>query len=816
MLTLTINEGLFIGVLLNIVGFLAILNYIYIQFDDRKRLSLIAMHFLFFAIGLIFIYYRENLPAFISIIFSNGLMLTGLMAFISGIRLTLKKPIPYLNFGILLILYLGLMVFFTYSSRNLIARVFIGELFTTSLLVYLLLIILNEQKYNLTLPTFRTVIFVTILTHFARVINLFVSRVPNYFLDFDADSIFIITLSILGFLLVVGVEELIHTLIQKDKEKLLKDVRDSQILLEASLNSPKDMLVLSLDHEYKYLYYNDNHKNTMHDIYGVNIKEGDCILDLLVVEEDRKKAKEYYDIALNGKTHSTIDKYGENQDIYFEAYYNPIYDENNKIIGVSVFGINVTEQRNKNKEIAESEQKFRLIYSTMSQGLVLHDAIYNDKNEVVDFRIIEGNESYFKFINRKREDVIGLRLKENFPKLESYWLNTYKKVLKDQVPKYYENYSVTLDKHIALYCYPVKENQIASLMTDITDRVKRDKEIEYLSYNDQLTGLYNRRFYEEKLIELDTIEHLPLSLVMGDVNGLKLVNDSFGHQVGDELLKKVSTIFKEACRTSDYICRIGGDEFMILLPQTNYKKTEKIIDRINAIAKDCKVEHIGVSISFGYGTKTKTDQDLNDIFTEIENEMYKRKLSESTSMRNKTVDVIMSTLYEKNDRESNHSKRVGELCSMLAKADGHSDTFIKQIATAGLMHDIGKIGIDDHALNKTGSLTNEEWEEVKKHPDIGFRILGSLNEFYDIAQFVLEHHESWDGSGYPKGIKGENITLQARMIKICDAYDAMTVERPYKKAKTKEEAIQELLNYKGIMFDPRLTDLFISKVLDSE
>ena len=173
----------------------------------------------------------------------------------------------------------------------------------------------------------------------------------------------------------------------------------------------------------------------------------------------------------------------------------------------------------------------------------------------------------------------------------------------------------------------------------------------------------------------------------------------------------------------------------------------------------------------------------------------------------------MNTLYEKNPREMLHSKRVSEMCVLIAKSMNCDDDFINQIRIAGLMHDIGKIGIEENILNKEGELNDYEWCEIKKHCEIGYRILSSVNEYLEIAEFVLEHEERWDGAGYPKGLKGDQISLQARIISLADSYDAMTGSRTYKERASKEEAIEELLRCSGTQFDSEIVKVFIEKVV---
>ena len=351
---------------------------------------------------------------------------------------------------------------------------------------------------------------------------------------------------------------------------------------------------------------------------------------------------------------------------------------------------------------------------------------------------------------------------------------------------------------------------------DITEQKNAEKEIRYLSYHDHLTGLYNRRFYEEALKRLDTKENLPLSIIMGDVNGLKLINDSFGHIIGDELLIKVANVIKNGCREGDIVARLGGDEFVMIFPRTQAEETEKIIKRIKSILLNEKINAVNISVSFGYQTKNILEKNIQEVLKETEDNMYKNKLFESLSLRSKTIDVIMDTLFEKSHREMLHSYRVSEICEVIATKMKLGKDSINQIRIAGLMHDIGKIAIDEAILNKPAKLNIEEFNEIKRHSEIGYRILSSANEFSEIATFILQHHERWDGKGYPKGLKGEEISLQARIICLADSYDAMTSDRPYKKGLSEEDAIIEIEKNTSSQFDPEIAKVFIESVLKSK
>lgn len=351
---------------------------------------------------------------------------------------------------------------------------------------------------------------------------------------------------------------------------------------------------------------------------------------------------------------------------------------------------------------------------------------------------------------------------------------------------------------------------------DITERKKSQGEIIYLSYHDQLTGLYNRRFYEEELRRLDTPRSYPLTIVMADMNGLKLINDSLGHTAGDKLLMKTAEVLTKGCRSGDIVARLGGDEFVVLLPNTTSAEAEQLITRIkNAAAKE-EVGSINLSISFGYSTKNSLEENTEDIVKAAEDQMYRVKLYESPSMRGRTINTIISTLNEKNKREEQHSQRVSELCELMGNALQLTEADAKELTSAGLLHDIGKIAMDDSILNKPGELTDSEWEEIKRHPEVGYRILSTVNHMSQMAEYVLAHHERWDGGGYPKGLRGTEIPLQARVIQILDAYESMTSDRSYRSTLTEEEAIIELRQNAGTQFDPELVDIFLKDVLGCE
>ncbi len=348
---------------------------------------------------------------------------------------------------------------------------------------------------------------------------------------------------------------------------------------------------------------------------------------------------------------------------------------------------------------------------------------------------------------------------------------------------------------------------------EITERKKNERDLLYLSNHDHLTGLHNRRYFEETLKRMDTRDNLPLSVIMFDVNGLKLVNDSFGHDVGDLLLKATAKTITTSCKGETLTARMGGDEFIVILPRTTTAETARIANHIKECSSEEKVDNIELSLSFGYDTKTSETDSINEIIANAENHMYSHKLYERSSIRSKTIDLIMNTLFEKSDREAMHSSRVGYMCQSIATQMKLSKDKVHQMRIAGLIHDIGKIGVDETILNKPGKLTAEERRDIERHSTIGWKILSSANEFSELSQFVLCHHENWDGSGYPNGLKGSEIPLEANIIRIADSYDAMTSNRSYREGMSKEAAVAELKRCSGTHFNPAIVEIFVNMVL---
>jgi HD-GYP domain-containing protein (c-di-GMP phosphodiesterase class II) len=280
--------------------------------------------------------------------------------------------------------------------------------------------------------------------------------------------------------------------------------------------------------------------------------------------------------------------------------------------------------------------------------------------------------------------------------------------------------------------------------------------------------------------------------------------------MGDKALVRIGEILKETFRDEDIIARVGGDEFMILLPKTDDETSEKIVKRVREKCEERPLEIININISFGISTKKNVNKKVSEILKEAEDKMYFNKLKEGKKAKLSMINYLKDKLQRITFENKAHYERLKVMGMEMADILDFTEVEKEELKLLCEYHDIGKIGVPKKILQKKSKLTKKEWEAMKKHSEIGYNIIKESREIISIDELILQHHERWDGKGYPGLLKGEEIPLVVRLFSIIDAYDAMVNERPYKERMTKEAALKEIKNKAGSQFDPNLTKIFIN------
>ena len=392
---------------------------------------------------------------------------------------------------------------------------------------------------------------------------------------------------------------------------------------------------------------------------------------------------------------------------------------------------------------------------------------------------------------------------------------------------------------------PAQVNLLERLASQISTSVANSQlyaRAEQRSRIDELTGLYNRRHFDETLkheVDRHSRYGSMISLAFLDLDGFKEYNDNLGHLAGDKLLSKIGHLVKVSVRNIDMAFRYGGDEFAIIMPHTSAENSYSVAERIrNAITTENSDKQVLVSASFGIASWPSDGLSTNHLINAADKALYHAKrtggnrtclvsqmlplateIHEKTSASEKeTLDVIYalaSTIEARDTYTYGHSQKVQGYAVALAEFLTLPAENVAAISHAALLHDIGKIGIYDEILNKEGKLDASEWELIKMHPQLSRTIVAHVSSLTPCLQAIHQHHERWDGKGYPNGLKGESISLEGRILAIADAFDAMTSKRPYRAPMSSKEAVQELKRCSGTQFDPALVEAFIPIALST-
>ena len=359
--------------------------------------------------------------------------------------------------------------------------------------------------------------------------------------------------------------------------------------------------------------------------------------------------------------------------------------------------------------------------------------------------------------------------------------------------------------------YPqTKDNRIIGAVItffDITKRKQKEAEVIYLSCHDTLTGLKNRRCFEDSLKEIDQPANLPITLLFGDINGLKMTNDIFGHTAGDELIKQAAQTLQKASGKDNIVSRVGGDEFIIIMPKTDRQDAKKILEKIKDGFTNAKKTTINCSISLGFDTKETDQQSIEEVMANAENAMYKDKTINRKKINKDIINTIIESLHTNDTKEKQHSFGTQRLSEKLGKALDLAETDISKLKEAAYLHDIGKITIDRALLMKK-TLNDQEYALMQQHPVVGYRILNLFDDTLDLAEYVYYHHERWDGKGYPIGLKGKQIPLIARIIAIAETFDRIVDSEVDPSSEKIDYALGIISSGAGKQFDPELAKLF--------
>lgn len=467
-----------------------------------------------------------------------------------------------------------------------------------------------------------------------------------------------------------------------------------------------------------------------------------------------------------------------------------------------------------NIKIVESEEKHKAMISNISDIIILTDingvikyvspnitAIYGWKpEELLGEEIL--NRIYHKDKNHALKHYSIIHEKYGFKKIIEIRYNC-----KNGDVKNIEATAVNL----------LEDPNIKGILInyrDITESKEREKRVKYLNYHDTLTGLYNRLYFEKSKDNLDTEEHLPISIIYADVNGLKVVNDSFGHAEGDKLLIASAQAIKSCCRENDIVARVGGDEFYILLPNTTNQMAEELIIRINKKCEDYNINNSNevhyLSIAFGAATKTSKEEYFDDILKIADDRMYRNKLLKKKETGDYALFTMKKTLFRKIPQAEEQGIRVSNLSRKLGEKMNLSKKQLKELELLAIMRDIGKINIADKISNKTNKLKESEISDMRDHCETGYRIAKSVPKLRPIADCIFSHHERWDGTGYPKGLTGKDIPLLSRIVSVVEAYDNIVSKDP--ENVVSQYALKEVMKKSGTQLDPKIVELF-SEVL---
>ena len=622
-------------------------------------------------------------------------------------------------------------------------------------------------------------------------------------------------------------KELVKRL-EKENEELREKCRVLEEKLKTITSTTANTIALA-DKDGFYTYVNPAAK----EILGYDPAElvGRHIMELVHPDDAPAVAEAYRRAVQNREPGKAEYRYrrADGQYVWFATTGDLVYDEKGEVAGALFVGREITERKAGEEELKAAVQQINLIVENLPDATFAIDT---------EGRVIAWNRAMEEMTGLSRQEVMGrggyIYAVPFYGKPRPILIDF---VLKKKIEEKYRgvyDYSAENGDSIAAesFCPGIYNGRGAYLygkasvlrgpdgrvigaiesIRDTTERRRAEERLKYLSLHDPLTGLYNRAYFEEELQRMESSRCPAAGVIMCDVDDLKTVNDTLGHEAGDSLLTAAAVTIKSCFREADVVARIGGDEFAVLLPQVTLKDLENAKNRIAAAVSKYNQNGRGLPLGISLGCAAREDASVSmkELVREADITMYREKLKKGNRAKKNITRWLLKSLREKDFFASGHDKRMRDYASRLAAAAGISGDKLINVHLLAKFHDIGKAAVPHEIIYKPGPLSEGEWKIMRRHCEIGHRVALSFPDLAPIASLILKHHEWWNGRGYPLGLCGEEIPVECRILAVADAFDAMTSERPYRRAVAAADALAELKRCAGTQFDPNLVRLFCS------